>query len=644
MKRALLLQLALPRLNPLEEKGNIPLGPAYLKAYAQSVPSVGGTWALDILPRREADFLCAEDVAKRVLQERPETVGFSLFLWNIEKSLAVARRIHEERPETVFLFGGPEVTEENPLLAQEPLFQTGVIGEGERALSLLLKGVPPERVPGVLWRNREGRLVPPRALRPLRRFHKGLNPYLAGVLEPLPGEPLFIETVRGCPFQCGYCVYNKHYPQIHPLPRSCLRKTLRLARERGMAREIFLLDPSFNVQPEFEELLKLLKEENPGRVLEFHTELRADLLTDSQISLLEQMNLKGVEAGLQSITPEALRLMGRSQVVPRFLENCRKLTDRGVRVKVDLIAGLPGDTPEGFRKSAKRVKAAGLDRDIQVFPLSLLPGTRYRKMAPEWNLLYDPLPPYYVRQTPSFPAGRLYEELLFAQDLFDIDLAPLPPPLLATDPSGSTTPSQGVLGKFILETPTLPPLPSPLGENLTFHFRLPTCRGWQEPLSSSLKEVFRKHPLNIFTVLLELPSPPSREALDSWVSSLPLPPTHFLSRDYAPFFSPPPLLHVRFALILPSQVLEGYDLRELQEHWPLYLLDTGEDPERTLRLAEAEEPLYLKGVRQERLFSLLEGEDLLCDLTLFDSLALEEERTRRLFPEIRLSHPLMARL
>ena len=46
MKRALLLQLALPRLNPLEEKGNIPLGPAYQKAYAQSVPSVAGAWAL----------------------------------------------------------------------------------------------------------------------------------------------------------------------------------------------------------------------------------------------------------------------------------------------------------------------------------------------------------------------------------------------------------------------------------------------------------------------------------------------------------------------------------------------------------------------------------------------------------------------
>ncbi|OPZ61855.1 MAG: B12 binding domain protein [Candidatus Aminicenantes bacterium ADurb.Bin508] len=161
MKRALLLQLALPRLNPLEEKGNIPLGPAYLKAYAQSVPSVGGTWALDILPRREADFLCAEDVAKRVLQERPETVGFSLFLWNIEKSLAVVRRIHEERPETVFLFGGPEVTEENPLLAQEPLFQTGVIGEGERALSLLLKGVPPRGFPASSGGTVRGGLSPP---------------------------------------------------------------------------------------------------------------------------------------------------------------------------------------------------------------------------------------------------------------------------------------------------------------------------------------------------------------------------------------------------------------------------------------------------------------------------------------------------
>ena len=56
---------------------------------------------------------------------------------------------------------------------------------------------------------------------------------------------------------------------------------------------------------------------------------------------------------------------------------------QGIRVKVDLIVGLPGDTVESVRKGLLYLLDNGLCSDLQAFNLAVLPGTAFRRAAAE---------------------------------------------------------------------------------------------------------------------------------------------------------------------------------------------------------------------------------------------------------------------
>ncbi len=67
---------------------------------------------------------------------------------------------------------------------------------------------------------------------------------------------------------------------------------------------------------------------------------------------------------------------------------------QGIRVKVDLIVGLPGDTVESVRRGLHYLHDNGFT-DLQVFNLAVLPGTAFRQeAAANFGLKYQPRPPY----------------------------------------------------------------------------------------------------------------------------------------------------------------------------------------------------------------------------------------------------------
>jgi len=79
----------------------------------------------------------------------------------------------------------------------------------------------------------------------------------------------------------------------------------------------------------------------------------------------------------------------------------------GIKVKVDLIVGLPGDTVDSVRRGLHYLRDEGLYSDIQVFHLAVLPGTAFRQEAAGLGLRFQPRPPYYVLQTPTLEAADI---------------------------------------------------------------------------------------------------------------------------------------------------------------------------------------------------------------------------------------------
>ena len=65
------------------------------------------------------------------------------------------------------------------------------------------------------------------------------------------------------------------------------------------------------------------------------------------------------------------------------------MMDVGIKVKVDLIIGLPGDTPESVRRGMHYLRDTGLYTSMQVFNLAILPGTAFRQEATMHQLDYN---------------------------------------------------------------------------------------------------------------------------------------------------------------------------------------------------------------------------------------------------------------
>ena len=153
-------------------------------------------------------------------------------------------------------------------------------------------------------------------------------------------------------------------------------------------------------------------------------------MTEETAWLLREANFTEVEVGLQSIEPGAMALMDRKNNLRAFEHGVRAMMKEGIRVKVDLILGLPGDTVASVQQGLHYLHDQELCSDVQVFNLSVLPGTAFREEATDLGLVYQPRPPYYVLKTPSLGRTDLFALMQEAQELFDIEFDTQPQPVL----------------------------------------------------------------------------------------------------------------------------------------------------------------------------------------------------------------------
>ncbi len=102
------------------------------------------------------------------------------------------------------------------------------------------------------------------------------------------------------------------------------------------------------------------------------------------------------------------------------------MLDLGIKVKVDLIIGLPGDTVESVRRGIDYIHRSGLYSQVQVFNLAVLPGTAFREEAKQLGLVFQDRPPYYVIETPTLSTHEMYDLMSEAEDVFETEFDPLP--------------------------------------------------------------------------------------------------------------------------------------------------------------------------------------------------------------------------
>ena len=263
---------------------------------------------------------------------------------------------------------------------------------------------------------------------------------------------MLMETSRGCRYRCKFCYYPKSYDSISRMTVEQIEANLRHACGHGV-KEVYLLDPTLNQRPDFAGFLRLLARGNPDRQFTYSAELRAEGINAEIARLLREANFHEVEVGLQSIDPEAQKLMGRRVSLEAFERGARAMLDEGIKVRVDLILGLPGDTVDSVRRGLEYLDRQRPFSELQVFNLSVLPGTAFRQTAAELGLEYQPRPPYYVLKTPTLELEDLYDLMEEAQDVFGIVFDALPPvemgKAIEDDMLGTTAAAEGAADRRV---------------------------------------------------------------------------------------------------------------------------------------------------------------------------------------------------
>lgn len=545
-RRVVLAQLPIPPLGPAPIRGNVPLAAAYLKLFAEN-QGLGSDFEIDILPAVDANTLGDRALAATIAKREPWLVGFTCYVWNIERTLWICQGLKRLQPQVKIILGGPEITADNSWVLDSPDYDYAAIGEGEQTFAEFLArerdgGSSANRfslpvldaaIPGLYLPPPSGPRYDPARRPPRRTPMPDINPlgspYLSGILDAAEEKMLLLETTRGCVFNCKFCYYPKSYDQQYFLSPDLVRAGLRHAVERGVE-EVFLLDPTLNQRKDFADLLRLFAEENPGRRFKYFAELRAEGITEKTARLLREANFAEVEVGLQSIGRDAMNLMDRKNNLRAFERGVRAMMAEGIEVKVDLIVGLPGDTVESIRRGMHYLRDNKLYSDIQEFNLAILPGTEFRHEASELGLRFQPRPPYYVTRTPALNQADMFSLMQEVQDVFEIDFDAPPPPVLDGFHPDSIWRIDFDAGEESLPIPT-----NRCRQAFTLWAKARDLNTHSREIAASVREILEANPFTTLQVVLEAPASaivPRAESLDQIVEACHANPT-YLDKYYS---------------------------------------------------------------------------------------------------------------
>lgn len=332
-------------------------------------------------------------------------VAFSCYIWNISQTLAVAKKIKALNPSVKILLGGPEVSYEYDAVIAGDEVDYIIVGEGETAFQTFLTSFPNiEQVPNLVFKKDERVIANPVApMFDLKNFANSM-PYRFDKPEELANKVLYIETSRGCPYKCEFCLASLDN-KVRYLPDASIKATLLYMMQHG--RVVKFLDRTFNIKRDFTiDIFKfILEHHRPENVFQF--EITADILHPDIIKFIHEQVPPGLfrfEIGIQTVNQKANLEVSRKQSFEKTKSIIKQL-DYKVEMHLDLIVGLPLDYWEDIKYSIEEVFKL-FAPEMQLGFLKFLKGTTMRNKE-QHAFVYDPEPPYQIIESKYLSKDQL---------------------------------------------------------------------------------------------------------------------------------------------------------------------------------------------------------------------------------------------
>ena len=351
-----------------------------------------------------------DEILKEIYRSGAEVVCFSCYIWNISFVRELIFDLKKILPGTAFWVGGPEVSFDAENFLKEMPQVTGVmVGEGEETFLELARYYIEKKgtladIRGIAFRE-NGEI-----------FHNGWRevmdlsrvPFAYEQTEDFANRIIYYESSRGCPFSCSYCLSSID-KKLRFRNLELVKKELQFFLDKKVP-QVKFVDRTFNCKHDHAmEIWKYILEHDNG-VTNFHFEISADLLREEELELMSRMRpgLIQLEMGVQSTNPDTIRAIHRNMDLKKLEASVARVKSFGnIHQHLDLIAGLPCEDYESFRRSFEQVYRMKPDQ-LQLGFLKVLKGSSMYHEAQKYEILYKEKEPYEVLST----AWLSYEDIL----------------------------------------------------------------------------------------------------------------------------------------------------------------------------------------------------------------------------------------
>jgi len=334
--------------------------------------------------------------------------SFTCYIWNIGKTLEIAENLKRNKPESIILLGGPEVSYNcEEILNREKYVDFIICGEGEEPLADFIKEYNGDKnFSSVKGLSYKGNIKEPYISK-----KEYISPYCSEYFKNLDKKIAYIETSRGCPYRCAFCLSGRE-GAVRYFSDDRIYKEIALLASSGI-KTLKFVDRTFNADyKRANEIFKFIithsGEAFPGDVC-FHFEIAGDILREETFEILSKapIGLIQLEIGLQSFNEKTLEAINRKTNINKLIVNIKRLLSlKNMHIHIDLIAGLPKEDFISFKETFNKAYSLKADM-LQLGFLKVLHGSPLRVNTNKFPCKFKSTAPYEVISTPYISSDEL---------------------------------------------------------------------------------------------------------------------------------------------------------------------------------------------------------------------------------------------
>jgi len=235
-----------------------------------------------------------------------------------------------------------------------------VQGEGEEAIIKILEGNKEKIINAPLIKDIDKLPLPARDLVDSWSYHHlGTNSVMGNTPKMREG---FIFTARGCPFKCAFCgqaAMWKRKVRFRSIDK--VMEEIDILMEDYDVDRIYFEDDTFILNKKRVEEFCYAIKHRQEKGLDWHCLSRVDLADLELYKLMKWAGCKQITYGIESFSNKTLKIINKLTTAKVNLEGIKIAKKAGLKVRAQMIVGIPGETWKDMKENAKYMKIAPAD-------------------------------------------------------------------------------------------------------------------------------------------------------------------------------------------------------------------------------------------------------------------------------------------